>query len=83
MNTSYRTASIPDVASAVAVAAGVGALLVAPVDAWAYLDPGTGSFVLQMAAAGFFAAMVTLRQYMAYIKAWFKGGSAKKDDQAP
>lgn len=62
----------------------LGALSLAamPVDAWAYLDPGTGSYVLQMAAAGFFAAMVTMRSYMQYIKAWFKNLTSKKDGDA-
>jgi hypothetical protein len=32
-------------------------------DAWAYIDPGTGSYLFQVAAAGLFAGVYTLRRY--------------------
>lgn len=43
--------------------------LTAPVRAWAYLDPITGSIVLQVLAAGFVAAMATFRR----TREWFAG----------
>jgi hypothetical protein len=49
-------------------------------DAFAYLDPGTGSYMLQIiigtAAAGFFA----IKHYWTSIKMFFKGKG--KDDTA-
>jgi hypothetical protein len=41
----------------------------APVRAWAYLDPITGSIVLQVLAAGFVAGMATFRR----TREWFAG----------
>ena len=43
--------------------------VVAPVQALAYLDPITGSIVLQVLAAGFVAAMATFRR----TREWFGG----------
>jgi hypothetical protein len=37
-------------------------LLLFPVYAWAYVDPGTGSYIFQLAVAGFLAAAFTLRR---------------------
>ena len=53
------------------LAAGVGllALLVAS-PARAYVDPGSGSFLLQLLAAGFLSALVTLRLYWRRLRAW-------------
>jgi hypothetical protein len=52
------------------------AVLAVPVDAWAYLDPGTGSYLFQLAVAGFFAGMMTLKIYYARIKAWIRARRA-------
>ena len=41
---------------------GVGLLLLTPSYAWAYVDPGTGSYLFQLAAAGFLAGAYTLRR---------------------
>jgi hypothetical protein len=49
----------------------LGFLATTPTDAWAYVDPGTGSYLFQLAAAGFFASMFTLRQYWDVLKARF------------
>jgi len=49
----------------------LGFLATTPTDAWAYIDPGTGSYLFQLAAAGFFAGMFTLRQYWDVVKARF------------
>lgn len=43
--------------------------VVAPSMAWAYLDPITGSIVLQIIAAGFLAAAATFRRS----REWFAG----------
>ena len=48
-------------------------LLLVPRDAWAYLDPGTGSYMLSMAMAGIFAGLFTIKTYWMRIKYWFKG----------
>jgi hypothetical protein len=49
----------------------LGFLATTPTNAWAYVDPGTGSYLFQLAAAGFFAGMFTLRQYWKVLKARF------------
>jgi hypothetical protein len=38
-------------------------LLATPVDALAYVDPGTGSYVFQLVIAGGLAAIYTVRRY--------------------
>lgn len=40
-------------------------------DAYAYLDPGTGSFLLQILLAGFLGLMLTLRLFRERIAAVF------------
>jgi len=47
----------------------LGFLATTPSNAWAYVDPGTGSYLFQLAAAGFFAGMFTIRQYWGAVKA--------------
>jgi hypothetical protein len=51
----------------------LGILAVTPTDAWAYVDPGTGSYLFQLAAAGFFAGVFTLRRYWDAVKDRFSG----------
>jgi len=46
--------------------------LAVPVNAWAYLDPGTGSYLFQLAAAGIFAGMMTIKLYYQRIKNWVR-----------
>jgi hypothetical protein len=60
---SLRRFSVP------VVVAGLAAL-VAPTDAWAYLDAGTGSYLFQLAVAGLLAGMMTVKIYWMRIKAW-------------
>jgi hypothetical protein len=43
-----------------------------PPKAFAYLDPGTGSLVVQSVIAAVAAVGVTLRLYWGRIRAWFK-----------
>ena len=53
----------------------LGLVLTAPVDAFAYIDPGTGSYLFQLAAAGLLAGMFTLRRYWDLVKSAFRRGS--------
>lgn len=61
-----------------------GLVLALPGVAHAYLDPGTGSVVLQMALAGLLGALFTLKLYWRRLKAWISrkplpdDGSAKQ-----
>lgn len=47
--------------------------LLFPPPTYAYIDPGTGSYVLQVVIAGLLGALVSLRIYWARIKDFFKG----------
>lgn len=49
--------------------------------AHAYLDPGTGSIILQSILAGIAVAMGVLRLYWYRLKAFFSGKNAKPDVQ--
>ena len=49
------------------------ALLFAPVPALAYLDPGTGSLILQMLIAGFFGALLYVGQAWDRTRLFFTG----------
>jgi len=44
---------------------------------FAYLDPGTGSFLLQMLIGGLLAGMFTMKQYWTQIKLSFMRGDNK------
>lgn len=46
--------------------------VVAPTHAWAYLDPITGSIILQVLAAGFLAAAATFRRSREWMSEFFK-----------
>ncbi|MDE2667091.1 MAG: hypothetical protein OXI69_13160 [Acidobacteriota bacterium] len=47
--------------------------LLFPPPTYAYIDPGTGSYILQVVIAGLLGALVSLRIYWARIKAFLKG----------
>jgi hypothetical protein len=51
----------------------LGILLATPSDAWAYVDPGTGSYLFQLAIAGFLAAAYTLRTQWHALKTMIRG----------
>jgi hypothetical protein len=51
----------------------LGLIVLTPTEALAYVDPGTGSYLFQLAAAGFLAAMFTLRRYWDTVKSRFRG----------
>lgn len=48
---------------------------------FAYLDPGTGSIILQSILAGVAVAMGVLRLYWYRLKAFFTGKPAESDGQ--
>lgn len=48
--------------------------------AHAYLDPGTGSFILQTLIAALFGALFVLKSYWVRIKSWFSGRSNTDSD---
>jgi hypothetical protein len=52
---------------------GVAMMLVCPADAWAYVDPGTGSYLFQILIAGGLAASYSLRRYWDALKAALLG----------
>ncbi len=41
--------------------------------AHAYIDPGSGSFILQMLLAGFFTLLFMLRNLRTKVARWFRG----------
>jgi hypothetical protein len=47
----------------------LGLLAITPADAWAYVDPGSGSYLFQVAAAALFAGVFTLRRCWNLVKA--------------
>lgn len=63
---------------------GVLLLLALPQDALAYIDPGTGSLVVQGLIAGAAAAAALVRHYWYSIKGFFRRGGAASaaDDKA-
>jgi hypothetical protein len=52
----------------------LAALLVSTADAHAYLDPGTGSILLQGLIAGIAAASVVVGGYWSKLKSFFSSG---------
>ncbi len=58
-------------------------LILYPSSAEAYLDPGAGSYILQMLLAGALGAIFTVKLYFQKIKSFFKDllGKDKEDDE--
>ena len=48
----------------------------------AYIDPGTGSYFLQMLIAGLIGALFAIKLYWVKIKDFFKGLFKKKNNDA-
>ena len=46
-------------------------LLLAPSPAWAYIDPGAGSYFFQILLASGLAGVYTLRRYWHQVRSWF------------
>lgn len=57
-------------------------LLIFPSLSEAYLDPGAGSYILQMLLAGALGLMFTIKLYITKIKLFFRGlfGKENKED---
>lgn len=51
-----------------------------PMQAYAYLDPGTGSFVLQMLVAGLLGAMLYIKMAWANVKMFFNRLLSKSEE---
>lgn len=72
--------------AAIALIAAIG---ITPADAYAYLDPGTGSQLLQILAAGLLTALFFIKTIWRLILGWFsswfkpKSESSSTDKQAP
>jgi len=49
-----------------------------PARVFAYIDPGTGSYLLQILLAGLFGGLLFLRIFWKKVKAFFTGLFAKK-----
>ena len=47
--------------------------------AYAYIDPGTGSYILQMTIAGLLAGLFTMKLFMNKIKTLFKNFFSRKN----
>lgn len=56
-----------------------------PANAYAYLDPGTGSYLLQLALAALVGALFAVRLFWGRIKSFFQGllsrGEGEQDDE--
>lgn len=48
------------------------ALLVVPAQAHAYIDPSSGSMLVQIAVGGFLAAVVTVKMYWGKLRSAFR-----------
>jgi hypothetical protein len=67
-----------------AIFAGMATAVVFPPHAFAYLDPGTGSYVLQVAAAVFFGGIFVVKTFWGHITSTIKGvfgGKGKKNSE--
>lgn len=58
-------------------------VLIFPKNAHAYLDPGTGSYVLQVAAALLFGGLFAVKAFWSHIKAFFSSmfGKGKNSEK--
>jgi hypothetical protein len=48
-------------------------------DSEAYIDPGSGSYVLQLVVASFFAIVFALKMFWRNIRAFFSRGAGKQE----
>lgn len=49
-----------------------------PAPAYAYLDPGTGTMIVQAVVAGIAGALVTIKIYWVSVSSWVKNLLAKE-----
>lgn len=54
--------------------------LLLPMSLYAYLDPGTGSYVLQVIVAAFFGVLYSIKVYWSKFKAFFTGKKNNTDN---
>ena len=50
-------------------------------DAFSYLDPGTGSYIIQILAAVLFGSIFMIKIFWSKIKLFFKGGKKDEEDK--
>lgn len=55
--------------------------LILPKDAYAYLDPGAGSYILQLIAATLFVGLFAIKNFWKQIKHFFSRLFSKKDEK--
>ncbi len=68
----------------VSASLGALALLLLTVEpAWAYLDPGTGSLILQGLTAGVAGVLVVGKLYFARLKSFLPGASSRAAERSP
>ena len=67
----------------VALLAVVALVLVFPARAHAYLDPGTGSYLWQIALAALAGSLFAIRLFWTRIKLFFKNLRSKPKKEAP
>jgi hypothetical protein len=48
----------------------------------AYIDPGSGSYILQLLIATFFGALFALKMYWKKMKSYFGGNPKENDDNS-
>ena len=58
----------------------IGAILCFVPSAFAYLDPGSGSYILQAIVAGALGGAYAVKLYWFKIVSFFKGSKAQKED---
>ena len=59
------------------------AFALSPVPCWAYLDPGTGSYVLQILIAAFVGGLFALKGFWSKIKNKFRRNRSSSRDASP
>lgn len=55
--------------------------LVLPGQLYAYIDPGTGSLIIQTLIAAFVGGIFVIKTYWQKIKAWFSDNPAEKEEE--
>ncbi len=75
---SYRKGAVP---AAAAPGLAIALLMLDASAARAYVDPGTGSIILQLLAAGLITCMVVFRKSIARIAGVFRRGKGPTDTQ--
>jgi hypothetical protein len=61
----------------------IAIVLVCPAYAWAYVDPGTGSYLFQVLIAGGLAGIYTLRRYWDAFKTAVQGKRGSTANRPP